>query len=1287
VSGSSANAFADSTISVDDAPVLLRKYSTLLEMCPCTVFLSYLVGVFLLVAVAWRPIELDTNFQAFVKADGEAMRNSDTLVKALNLKRGPDESRRLEGLPKNLASSFSWHADQDADQVHGQIHEGLAWSRWLTREAADGRRLQIIFYKVHTVSIYYEAKIGNVLTERVLRDVRNFEARLRDLAGWNHFCQDWVTISEARWLCDPGESFAAYAWPTASPSNQSNRRFEVRFDGRGDELLSLKAVFARLQRRFQQGDVSADLYRYFPSWFAEDPHSFLNGDDKAGPVAMRTRYTFLMTYSENDEPAEQRNAQLKDMLKSYLDFLHGSLYPVLAHASEDYEHTRIYYSGDFILSYELEQALVTDVMRAIGSLVFVTLFMWLYIRSLLVSIACFCIIFASVPVAYVLTPAATTTVASFMSLFLITVIDIDVIFVFIDFWDQSESLKSVDKRLVWMISHAGKSCLATSATTSLSFFANLASALQPLREFGLFMGLSVMSVYVLALLFLPPLLVLRQHRKKPNHQVADSSNRDFRTLQNVIPKDNVTCTYMALLSLVECISRCPCSIVFFAFLCLPVFLGCTVANIHLDQGVPNVFPLDHNQVAGKVVAGSFSSAPAVHDELGPPLKGDVCDPDGRTIVSDPNECFFYWCHSSKDADHGDAMYGSCWRGPTAKSERNGSRHAIGWDVDSCSEVSVESRFSAESSLVATDWRDVLLRAVKREAKGLRYDTSSFALQPLEPLVIEKWDDGSVRTSPFFDWGTVRAIRSMRSGSLPLDKCTIQTLCFFGAPQCEVPGWRHMGDYNLTFEDSRDRIVAAQGTRLLTSMETVPPSSQMTVIVTWGLLSPRSEPLVGPPDQKWGFDPTFEPSNPWAQRALFSMCMDVLDDLRVTSKTCWVSVFRNWAQRVGRKFPSRDFDNDLIDWYTVDPVVAHENIWFVSRKMTACRMWFNVDFSRHASASNILEYKKRWDDYVASMNSVASLTANRAWHTGDAWVASEAQVAIIGSTANTIIIECACGWFGIMVFTGDPYLAFLVLFLVIVNISGLVFFMVGVMGWKVGPIEIIFLVVFLGYSVTFGLHIAVNYSEVMPGDRELEQAMKLSMRRFAASSQVGVHGSDGDVDFVMSNPWETTPQEKVPTWNASSVVHCTSATCHLHPNFRRRGLNVLENGCSSEATTPLSPAELRKARVCVAVLRVGGAIVSSTLSTLGSSVFLVVCTLSIFVKLGFVIMIVVGLSITFTLVVLSAVLMLVGPDPEPCCKRYARLVARQIVVCFEGRHQKRNNDCEEFLVPGEILDGS
>jgi len=44
----------------------------------------------------------------------------------------------------------------------------------------------------------------------------------------------------------------------------------------------------------------------------------------------------------------------------------------------------------------------------------------------------------------------------------------------------------------------------------------------------------------------------------------------------------------------------------------------------------------------------------------------------------------------------------------------------------------------------------------------------------------------------------------------------------------------------------------------------------------------------------------------------------------------------------------------------------------------------------------------------------------------------------------------------------------------------------VMEWKIGPIEVISLVVFVGYSVTYSLHIAHNYVEVSCSDPECER---------------------------------------------------------------------------------------------------------------------------------------------------------------------------------------------------------
>merc|ERR1719240_702087 len=64
---------------------------------------------------------------------------------------------------------------------------------------------------------------------------------------------------------------------------------------------------------------------------------------------------------------------------------------------------------------------------------------------------------------------------------------------------------------------------------------------------------------------------------------------------------------------------------------------------------------------------------------------------------------------------------------------------------------------------------------------------------------------------------------------------------------------------------------------------------------------------------------------------------------------------------------------------------------------------------------------------------------------------------------------------------------------------------------------------------------------------------------------------------------------------------------------------------------LKERELRRARTRMAVLHVGGATLSSAMSTMGSSMFLLFCTLNIFVKLGAVVIAVTLLSIVFALV--------------------------------------------------------
>jgi len=289
---------------------------------------------------------------------------------------------------------------------------------------------------------------------------------------------------------------------------------------------------------------------------------------------------------------------------------------------------------------------------------------------------------------------------------------------------------------------------------------------------------------------------------------------------------------------------------------------------------------------------------------------------------------------------------------------------------------------------------------------------------------------------------------------------------------------------------------------------------------------------------------------------------------------------------------------------------------------------SINVKSNVKSSFVLEYKQKWDSFVAERNYKATLTANRAWHVSSLWVRAQAQEALVSSTANTILLECAVGFAGILMFTGDPVLAVLVLALIIANISGLAFFMISVMGWLIGPIEIIFLVVFLGYSVTFGLHMANSYNQARTSCAEVLKFEAISRR----------------------------------------------------PRARQRSAEPV---LLAELPHLDSAAERRRARTRMAVIHVGGAILSATVSTIGSSIFLLFCSLVLFIRLGCVIICVTCLSLVSTLLVLPAVLLLLGPSEKPCYKRIP-FKAYQAAIQWAGsfRSSRQGNGLQPPLLKSE-----
>ncbi|CAK0849005.1 unnamed protein product [Prorocentrum cordatum] len=236
-----------------------------------------------------------------------------------------------------------------------------------------------------------------------------------------------------------------------------------------------------------------------------------------------------------------------------------------------------------------------DLLLAVGSFAFVFVYLTFHTGSPLLVVAGLSCVVIAVPCAYVVFVLikgfdASLGITSFLALFVIIGFGTDNIFVYTDFWhdsrDHIEDRKAsgaLVERLAWTYRNAGKATFATTFTTSLSFFANLASTLKPLREFGLFMGLCVVMVWVLVSLVYVPVCLVEESRCK-----GCWSGNDCRTSPSTGSRRGVRLLEVLAEKLHQWKGACcfiPCV--------LAVLSGYfVIVQLQLDTSFPSLFPED-----------------------------------------------------------------------------------------------------------------------------------------------------------------------------------------------------------------------------------------------------------------------------------------------------------------------------------------------------------------------------------------------------------------------------------------------------------------------------------------------------------------------------------------------------------------------------------------------------------------------------------------------------------------------------------------------------------------------
>jgi len=250
--------------------------------------------------------------------------------------------------------------------------------------------------------------------------------------------------------------------------------------------------------------------------------------------------------------------------------------------------------------------------------------------------------------------------------------------------------------------------------------------------------------------------------------------------------------------------------------------------------------------------------------------------------------------------------------------------------------------------------------------------------------------------------------------------------------------------------------------------------------------------------------------------------------------------------------------------------------------------FHVDWD----SDRILTYKDRWDANIYQYNQQAVSSAKGAFHVSKSWVEAEATGKVIWSAIETLIILLVLAFFGMVLFTWSVALSLFVVGATLAVISGLSFFMVVIMQWEIGLIEVIALVYFIGYAVTYSLHITHKYAhleEHSPMDTD-DHSTKM------VSKADGSHGT---------------------------ALGAGVGSLHDEPETRSRS-------------------EIRFARTIFAIQSMGAATLGSAATTAGAAMFLCFSTLTIFQRLGSMCLIVTLLSIYIALGPLPAFLICCGP---------------------------------------------
>jgi predicted RND superfamily exporter protein len=223
-----------------------------------------------------------------------------------------------------------------------------------------------------------------------------------------------------------------------------------------------------------------------------------------GPVEGYTRIT-----------GDTVSDQTKKMTSWAKDSFYSEVQGISSDANADAEGTaRVYIISPFMIQMAFDSLMSSDGMLAMGSIWFVWMWTWCTTGSLLLASGCIFEVFVSLPMAmatWAMFGQQWLGFLTIMMIFVILGIGADDVFVLVDAWKQSGQQgfgDDLQTRFSWAYRRARNSMLVTTMTTFSGFFAAGLSDVPSISGFGFFAALVVFWDYIMCITFFASLTVV-----------------------------------------------------------------------------------------------------------------------------------------------------------------------------------------------------------------------------------------------------------------------------------------------------------------------------------------------------------------------------------------------------------------------------------------------------------------------------------------------------------------------------------------------------------------------------------------------------------------------------------------------------------------------------------------------------------------------------------------------------------------------------------------------------------